>query len=192
MYPFEILEPESDSWCTSLGYWIGTLHKKLPPSFANADSLSMAMSLHFDIERQAWDEEHLRTSPELLFDVFKPIAPVTLTERWSPIPALIDMFENPVEHGANLTQQGMRPAFAIFNPVYLGDSEFRPTNPHERHAYFLARLAASSALDTKSRILVIAQPGWSYESEVEAGFMNPTSALFMHRVGYIYTERLHL
>lgn len=192
MYSFVELEPDPKSWCTSLAYWIGTLHKPLPRSFSTAPALASAMSLHFDIEEQCCDEEHLRTSPDLLFKVFRPIAPITLAERWSPMPMLVRLFENPVQHGAELSKKGMRPAFAVFNPVYLGDSEFNPSDAHERHAYYLARLAASRAQEEKARVLVVAQPGWSYSEAREAGYMNPQSALFMHRVGYLFTERLPL
>jgi hypothetical protein len=193
MYSFEELEPDKESWCTSLAYWIGTLHKPLPKSFVTASALASAMSHHFDIEEQCCDEDHLRTAPDLLFKVFRPIAPVTLAEKWSPIPMLVRLLENPIQHGADLTKKGMRPAFAVFNPVYLGDSEFVPSDPHERHAYYLARLSASRAKEEKARILVVAQPGWSYShARDEAGLMNPDSALFMHRVGYMFTERLPL
>lgn len=193
MYPFAELEPDQESWCTSLAYWIGTLHRPLPKSHATADALAAAMSLHYDIEEQCCDEEHLRTTPELLFKVFRPIAPVTLAEKWCPIPLLVRLLESPIQHGANLSGKSMRPAFAVFNPIYLGDAEFTPADVHERHAYYLARLAASRAQEEKAKVLVVAQPGWSYSSaREEAGLMNPHAALFMHRVGYMFTERLPL
>lgn len=190
MYSFEELKP--DKWSKSLAYWIGTLHKPLPEAFTTADALASAMSLHFDIEEQCCDEEHLRTEPDLLFDIFRPIAPITLAERWSPIPMLVTLFENPIQHGTDLTRDETLPAFAVFNPTYLGDSEFVPGNVHERHAYYLARLAASRAEEEKARILIVAKPGWSYSHAKEEGFMNPQCALFMHRVGYMFTERVPL
>jgi hypothetical protein len=191
MYAFKELKPGSN-WCTSVAYWIGTLHRPLPKSHSTSASLAAAMSMHFDIEEQCCDEEHLRTTPELLFEVFRPVAPVTLSERWTPFRMFLTLFENPIRHGVDTEKQFRRSAFAIFNPVYLGDSEFRPKNRHEEHALFLARLAASRAEEEKAKILVVAQPGWSYSHAFEAGLMNPQSALFMHRVGYIYTERLPL
>jgi hypothetical protein len=192
MYPFEELEPDKESLCTSLAYWIGTLHKPLPKSFATAPALASAMSLHFDIEEQCCDEEHLRTAPDLLFKIFRPIAPVTLAEKWCPIPMLVRLLENPIQHGADSTGERRRPAFAVFNPIYLGNSDFTPGNIHERHAYYLARLSASRAEEEKAKILIVAQPGWSYFHARESGFMNPHSALFMHRAGYMFTERLPL
>lgn len=192
MYTFEELEPDKESLCTSLAYWIGTLHKPLPNAFATAQALASAMTLHFEFEEQCEDEEDLRTSPDLLFKVFRPIAPITLAEKWSPIPMLVRLLENPIQHEIDLNKTGRRPAFAVFNPVYLGDSEFVPSNTHERHAYYLARLSASRAMEEQARILVVVRPGWSYSSAREAGFMNPDSALSMHRAGYMFTERLPL
>ena len=191
MYSFEELQPAGDSWCTSLAYWIGTLHQPLPVSFATAADLAAAMSLHLDLEEQCWNEQGLRTSPDLLFDVFRPIAPVTLAEKWCPLPLFVRLLGDPIQQGADMSQNDMRPAFAVFDPVYLGDLEFVPGNVHERHAWYLARLSASRAKREKARILVVAQPGWSYsDARDHAGFMNPDSALAMRRAGYVFTERM--
>lgn len=146
------------------------------------------MSLHFDIEEQVVSHEQLRSTPELLFGVFSPISPVTLTEAWSPIPMMVELLGKPVDHG---TSEGALsyPAFAVFEPKPLRPSDFKAKGEHARHALRLLHFATKNALREHGRILVVAQPGWSYSSWKTEGMPREIQAN-MREAGYEYTDRI--
>jgi hypothetical protein len=184
MYSFETLHPDREFLNgRSVAYWIGALNCPLPQKYRDPAVLAAAMSFHFDVEEQAWDEQHIRTEPELLFDVFAPVAPVSLSEAWSPFPFTEAALGTPEEAGLDETSTWHRPAYAVFTvpPAWKVPPV---TNAHERH---FAKLlcGAANAAGTK-RLLVVAQPGWSYNS---CGRMPRTVTPVMRSVGYLVTER---
>lgn len=62
MYSFDELHPRREFINgRSIAYWLGAVRSPLPTGFASAKQLAAAMSMHYDIEEQACDEEHLRT-----------------------------------------------------------------------------------------------------------------------------------
>ena len=131
MYSFDELHPRRDFINgRSVAYWLGVLRKSLPEEFTSARKLGAAMALHYDIEEQACDEEHLRTAPDLLFDVFSPIAPVSLAEGWSPIPLACALAGSPILHDIDTKYDWGRAAFVIFESTFLTGLDDEPTSVH--------------------------------------------------------------
>jgi hypothetical protein len=185
MYAFDELHPDRDFINgKSVAYWLGVLKKDLPTEFHSPKALADAMSFHFDIEEQAWDAEHIRSAPSLLFDVLRPIAPVSLAEAWSPFPYAISTLGSPQEAGIDTRSGWLRPAFAIFpRPAQLVCPP--PTNVHEKRLMRLLGLVVDSA-GSVDRVLLVAQPGWSYD---DCPRMPAHVKALMHEVGYQCVER---
>lgn len=177
MYLFDELHPRREFLNgRSIAYWLGAVRSPLPTSFASATQLAAAMSTHYDIEEQACDEEHLGSVPELLFDVFMPVAPVSLAEAWSPIPLACQLLGSPAIHGIDQSTDWHRPAFGVFGSTFLGESDYGPTMEHDRHAFRLLRFACARALEQECDVLLVAQPGWSFKHCKKDGLMNPEVA----------------
>ncbi len=185
MYSFETLHPDREFINgKSVAYWLGTLRQDLPAKLRAPKALASAMSFHFDIEGQAWDEEHLRSTPELLFEVFAPIAPVTLAEAWAPFPYACAALGAPLEAAIDETSGWDRPAFAIFRKPDALACPY-PRGIHEKHFRRLLNLVAGVE-DKGDRILLVAKPGWSYRS---CPRMSAHVKTIMQFVGYRYLER---
>lgn len=146
------------------------------------------MSYHFDVEEQAYTPKMLNSRPDLIPKYLTPIAPVTLAQRWSPFPLAASILGEPEHHDATEPCYGQA-AFAVWTPRYLGADRIPTATIDEAHFVFLFRLAASAALASKSKILLVGSPGWSYESAAEQ-YMNPDTAVMMHNAGYLFTERV--
>jgi hypothetical protein len=185
MYAFQELHPDREFINgKSVAYWLGILKKDLPAAFHTPKALAAAMSFHFDIEEQAWDVEHIRSTPDLLFEIFAPIAPVSLAEAWSPFPFAVSALGSPLEAAIDEGSGWHRPAFAIFrNPEGLVLP--CPTDHHERHFRRLLGLVADSA-GSGDRVLLVAQPGWSYD---DCDRMTTHVKKLMYAVGYQCVER---
>ncbi len=185
MYPYSYFKPSPTDWETTFAYWICLLSKPLPKETVNATALQSVMSFHYSVEEQAYKPDMLRSNKELIPKYLRPVAPVTLTHRWAPFELGVELLGSPVEHGTD-----GQSAYCIWKPEYLGHATpEQDDSEHEKHALFLFRLAASAALTSKEKILVIGSPGWSIEHERNR-MMNPDTSLMMLESGYLYTERI--
>lgn len=185
MYPYSYFEPRPADWVTTFAYWICLLSKPLPKETAKAEALQSVMSFHYDVEEQAYKPDMLRSNKELIPKYLRPVAPVTLTYRWTPFELGVGLLGSPIEHGAD-----EKSAYCIWKPEYLGHAmPEQDDSEHKRHALFLFRLAASAAIASKTKILVVGSPGWSVENQKNC-MINPDTSLLMLESGYLYTERI--
>lgn len=162
-FDFETLKAESfgvdAAWLTTFAYWLGALADPTSEFARDAEDSCAAMSCQYDIEEQAFVIDDLRSRPELIPKIFRPVAPVTLALRWSPFPAAIAALGAPV----HIDRGAFSRILAIFRPV--DSPALSAATPDERHFGFLLRHACERAFRAKSWILLTGAPGWAYESE---------------------------
>ncbi|WP_223650865.1 hypothetical protein [Hymenobacter psoromatis] len=171
----------NETWNNTFTYWLLLLRDLQNPIARQAKEACAIMSFQYDIEDQAEDEESLIGDPDLIPAVFIPIAPVTLALEWSPFPAAINALGNPLHFDTDGGE-----TLAIFTPAT--DFDAPNATPDERHFGFLLQHACKRAINTKSLILLVGSPGWSYASEdfLESA---PDIQELMKNFGFVYTLR---
>jgi len=102
-------EAGNEDWNDTFAYWMLTLHVPEHPYARDADMACSAMSFQYDVEEQSTD---LFSDEELIPSVFSPIAPVTLTFRWSPFPAASTALGQPLHFDSNKGK-----TLAVFKPT---------------------------------------------------------------------------
>jgi len=147
----------------SLAYWVGTLREPLPPRLNDPAKLKACMALHFDREEQARDEDHIRAGLYDIFDIFRPVAPVAVSEGWSPFPLALTLLGNPTSFGIKADAESGWPAFGVFQVPRLELAKVMARGPHEKHFARVIQFAVEAAKDSSLReLLIVAAPGWSF------------------------------
>lgn len=170
-----------EAWNDTFAYWLLVLHDPTHPCAQDATEAQSAMSFQYDAEEQTEDIAGIATDPELIPQICRPIAPVTLALRWSPFPAALQALGPP----AHLhTHQGN--ALAVFAPCL--PLEVRGTTADEQHFAFLLREACVRAGAAKALVLLVGSPGWAYDS---ADYLaeRPETQQLMRDFGFAYTLR---
>lgn len=156
LYDFEALK------VTSLAYWIGVARGR--PVAVDAGTLSSAMSYQYDIEEQAGRIGYVFPPDANWRTYFRPIGPVQLTCRWSPIPTAIAVLGQP-------SWLSRHESFATALACQWDSSSLLAAKAAPRavagvpdSSRFLALLsvAAELAVPQGGDLLLVAKPGWSY------------------------------
>jgi hypothetical protein len=180
----ELQVPKSAGYRTSVAYWFGFLKQDLPSDLLEAKRLKSCMTLHFDREEQAWDENHIKSGLHDIFDYFQPIAPVSLAELWSPFPMAIQLLGKPIHSG---TSEDSWPAYAVFAVPEEPARRSSPSSVHAKHFARLTNLCITAAKERhSSQILLVAMHGWSYR---DARRMTTHVRNIMGFAGYRFAER---
>jgi len=155
-----------DTAISTLAYIIGLVDS---PENAIADlkKAKYVLRYQFDIEEQIHSAEELLSIQEKNFPKgFYPQTPVMLTIRWSPIAALLERGLNPTM--LRRESDGMACASGIWEVQLIKDIVLstRLETPEELFWHVLDRVIAKAKV--RGHLLsIVAQPGWSYRSNVE-------------------------
>jgi hypothetical protein len=183
---FDELRGAGSGWCTSLAYWLGPYSGKLDSNLIL--EVAGAMSFQYDFEEQAESYGGALPEDQAWTNVFAPVAPVQLAAGWSPLPRAVEVLgEPPVEAVEDGT--GTRMAVAAWDAARV--SGIDTTARHSANAdekRFLGFLAVTVMRAQQSRqgLLIVAQPGWSYE---HVHGISKTTARLMRKAGFVVTTR---
>ena len=153
-----------DTPITTLAYLIGLIET---PTNGAADLKTAKYILRylFDIEEQVRSASELISVQEEYFPKeFYPQTPVMLTNQWSPISELINRSYAP----STLKREAKRMACAvgIWEPQAIKNLELSKTSetPEALFWHTLSQVL-EKAKDRSQLIIIIAMPGWRYESK---------------------------
>jgi hypothetical protein len=169
-----------------LAYWIGTCDIGGLRA-ASAVGIAVAMSHQHDIEEQADRTGHVLAQGVNWREHFTPVAPVQLTEAWSPLPAAVEVLGPPAWTSVEPDGLGTHAAACAWRSVDAHRLPATPANEpdHERFRRLLA-VAAMRAGNADRGVLIAAKPGWSYE---HAHQPNAATRQLMERAGFVVTDR---
>jgi hypothetical protein len=173
-------------WLTSLAYWIGPC-VVAELADAAAGPISSSMSYQYDIEEQAeWTGRVLPADADWT-TFFTPVAPVQLTEAWSPLPAAVDLLGTPDWSSVETDSPGVRAAACAWTTAGR-PPQFATTVADRDHKRFRQLLAMTMirADGPGQGVLIAAKPGWSYD-HVHA--ISPVTGKLMEESGFVVTDR---
>lgn len=189
MRTFEELRGPTDTWCTSLAYWLGVYRGETTSEAMLA--VAEGLGAQYDFEEQA--DRYGRVFPEDAAwpKVFAPVAPIQLTRGWSPVPRAVELLGEP-RHESLDGGPGIRTlATAWSTPddvaatVRLLRGQ-RPVTLHERRLLELLAAVVTRAADRQAHVLLIARPGWSDE---HVRPLSRRTASLMAKAGFVTTTR---
>ena len=155
----------ADSYQTSLAYWLGLLNMRQWPSGVTAAGLRSVLSFQYDIEEQAGRTGRLFPEDVEWRESFEPIAPVQLSEAWSPLPNAIRLLGSPT-WGVRETGPGSSAAAVAWPSSALeqlrGAGIPADASKDLRRFRQLLSVAAMRGLERRNGLLLVACPGWSY------------------------------
>lgn len=130
-----------------------------------AAGLHAALSFQYDIEEQAGRTGRLFPEDVESRESFQPIAPVQLTEAWSPLPNAIGLLGAPT-WSARETGPGSSAAAVAWPSSTLeqlrGAVIAADASKDPRRFRQLLSVAAMRGLERRNGLLIVACPGWSY------------------------------
>ncbi len=162
---FEALRGD-DNDDTTLAYWLGVLDTRDWPPNANAAALHTSLSYQYDIEEQAGGTGRLFPEDAEWRRVFQPLAPVQLTQAWSPLPLSMELLGAPPWSASETGPESRAAALAWLPSALerLRGVRARPgVSVDQRRFVQLLTVAAMRGLERGKGILIVACPGWSYE-----------------------------
>ena len=176
-----------ESWGT-LAYWLGLLRPGADLSLTSADALGDALTGQYSMEDQNFAEEYYEVDA-FADEWFQPIAPVTLARRWCPIRLALELLGSPSWADAGTSHRVRRPIASVWDdvdPEVLWDAI--PEGEDSSHFLFLLGLAIDSSIDVGGSIMLVCQPGWSFEHSAQ----NPLGSFGVSamRRGRLYPERV--
>tara|TARA_B100001971_G_C18002008_1_gene437825 strand:+ start:60 stop:662 length:603 start_codon:yes stop_codon:yes gene_type:complete len=177
-FDFESLRTEfaAPSSCTTIAYWIGVLTNTCSKISTDAEEACAVMSHQYDVEEQ----DNFCSFPEYIPTIFRPVAPVTLTLKWSPFPLALDVMGEPVT--ADAAKYGNR--LFVFRPEKK--KRIDPFGSADiRHFLFLLESAIQST-GPNEHILLCGSPGWSY---TEPDHIYGSTRRLMKDFGFVYQRR---
>jgi hypothetical protein len=176
----------------SLAYWIGLFWPaRVGEAAPSALGVARSMAYQYDIEEQAGRLQRVFPEDAEWRRYFLPIAPVQLTDAWSPISDAVDRLGDPSVRSAEgeddrnnlaaLVGWGLRSLESAHRSPNIPRSE---TDRARLHG--LLTVAIARAKERSSDLLICAKPGWSHTHGVT--FDGPTKAQ-MTRAGFALTDR---
>ena len=168
---------------STLAYWLGVAAPNVEADFLRAYDWHSQMSTQFTREEQAQTAADLCTDSELIPHRFRPVAPVTLSRLWSPIPLACDRLGVPLY--SQLDDRGRAIA------AWLPSEPWRPLTQSSgdvAHFELLVGHAVGVASATQGKIVLVAEPGWSYDGEDFIAKDKPLRRL-MRDFGFIVSQR---
>lgn len=171
------------SWVSTFTYWLGVLRDADSALGQDALVAGSAMSFQYDVEEQGGCDV-LRVHPDFVPDPFKPVAPVTMTQRWSPFPLAAELMGAPSRF-----QHNDGTASAVFVAAVVPKVP-RDLGRDQAHFARLLQVAASRARDAGAYVLLVGCPGWSYAHDPLPQL--PEVQGLMRRFGFVaLTRRPH-
>jgi hypothetical protein len=152
-------DPRDDTFA----YWLGVLNDPVSETARHVRKICQALSYHFDVEDQADNAGQLSRYQDLMPVSFRPIAPVTLTKRWSPFPLAVAVMGDP-----DYSDCEKRRVVATFSPreeLHLPG----PGSPDQAHFGGLLQACNERALVNHRWILLAGAVGWSYDRDGTLG-----------------------
>jgi hypothetical protein len=181
---FDALVPPGDEW-SCLAYWVGPCDVEALRG-GDAIGITQAMSYQYDVEDQADRTGAVLADADWRED-FTPVAPVQLTQRWSPLPYAVDVLGPP--DWVSIEPGGMGTRAAACAWTSTGARAVQTPLPqapdHERFRQLLI-VALMRARDINKGVLIAAKPGWSYD---HGHSPSETARLLMERVGFVVQDR---
>jgi hypothetical protein len=188
MRTFEELRGPSDTWCTSLAYWMGVFRGD-PTSNALLE-VAGALSLQYDFEEQADCYGSVFPEDASWPAMFRPVAPIQLTQGWSPVPRAIEILGPP--HDEAFEGEGPRTIAVVWSTpadvkaIARRVRSQRPEQLDEKRFLELLTAAVLRAAEKHASVVLIARPGWSYE---HAPRVSRQTASMMTKAGFVVTTR---
>jgi hypothetical protein len=115
---------------------------------------------------------------------FTPVAPVQLTRAWSPLPAAVEVLGPPDWTSVEPDALGTHAAACTWTSVDARRLSATPANEPDRERF--RRLLAVTAMRAGRGVLIVAKPGWSYESSLEP---SAVTRQLMERADFVVTDR---
>ena len=180
----------TDNNITSLAYWV-TLTRVWRFDDEERSQLANAMSYQYDVEEQS----ECSGWAELLVDDprwrrrLRPIAPVQLAREWSPCPLASEILGAPFSSSVSTRGFLGREVVLIWHRRQTETvrrlTRWTSTDDERR---FVELLGDACLLARKHRagVLLVAQPGWSYENDFPIAEWIADS---MRGRGYVRTDR---
>ena len=182
----ELRAPEDADWCTSLAYWLGPYAGKLDAEELLA--LGSVMGAQYDFEEQADAYGAALPDDQAWTKLFAPVAPVQLTDGWSPLPCAASVFGEPValagEAGTGSRMAAM--GWGRDQVSAVKTTARRIGSADEKRWLGLLAVTVSRAQEDRRGLLVVAKPGWSYEHVAR---ITKTTAKLMKEAGFVVTTR---
>lgn len=169
----------------TFAYWLCLLRRdaELPA----IEKLASAMSSQCDIEEQMSDPAGFAVIHPYTPDPLMPIAPVSVTKRWSPLPAA-ERSLGPCSKLKMEENDHLVFAYAVWTPTWIADTPEKNASSDQQHFHFLLTLASVTAAKKGMDLMLAGRIGWSYETE-QTG-MNPEAAVAMLEFGYLFPDRI--
>lgn len=169
-----------------LAYWIGVCDVGELRD-ASAAGIAVAMSYQHDIEEQADCTGHVLARDADWRELFTPVAPVQLTQAWSPLPVAAEVLGAPDWTSVEPDGLGTQAAACAWNSVGVGWLCATPASEpdYERFRRLLA-VTAMRASSASRGVLIAAKPGWSYE---HAHQPSAVTRQLMEQPGFVVTDR---
>ncbi|MDJ0835563.1 MAG: hypothetical protein QNK37_03545 [Acidobacteriota bacterium] len=183
-FHFDTFRGDTDA--DTLAYWICLTTASSVSKAEDLDRLVDYMVRQFEFEGSC--EQFGSVIPIELRKVLRPVAPVQLARKWSPIPDLVKAFGEPkLMRTLPLQESEQKALCAWWTPAAMMTGLDLPGGHGDRDR--LARLfnvARYRAAALGSGVAVVVKQGWSYE--LPHTFSDGAVAL-MRRAGFIVTDR---
>lgn len=169
-----------------LAYWIGTCDVRELRG-VSAAGIALAMSYQHDIEEQADRTGHVLAPDADWREHFTPVAPVQLTQAWSPLPVAVEVLGAPDWASVEQDRLGANAAACTWNSAGVRRLSATPDSEpdHDRFRRLLA-VTAMRASSANRGVLIAAKPGWSYE---HARQPSAVTRQLMEHAGFVVTDR---
>jgi hypothetical protein len=177
--PYFLNIPAGDT----LAYWLGVSPREVNDEFLRSYDWHGQMSAQLNLEEQAYDAADLCSDPELIPARFRPVAPVTLSRLWSPFPVACDRWGDPIY--SRLDDRGR--AIAAWKPTEAWRSLKEPRGD-VAHFEMLAAHATALAIAACGSVVLIAEPGWAYNSP-DRLYSSKRLRRLMKEFGFVVSQR---
>lgn len=179
----------TDTAQTTLAYWLGLLAPRPWPPTADGPGLHGALSFQYETEEQAGRTGRLFPEDVDWRKSFQPIAPIQLTQSWSPLPYAREVLGEPdwfvMETGSATRATGVAWLSSRLERVKTGRLPKTAPVDHRRFLQ-LVKVAAMRGLERNKGLLIACCPGWSYDHD--ATFDRATRG-HMLRARFVVTDR---
>lgn len=185
MHEFHDLRGTDEDPCDTLAYWIGVVSTQVERF--TAEALGDAMSYQYDIEEQAGYTGYVFHEDSDWLDC---LAPVQLAKAWSPYAAATRFLGPPAWTTISKSKIWRRLVCAWFPPTVEKARNAVPrkdSTADERRFLSLLAVAGERACAKGLGILLVAQPGWSYDSGLHR--FDPATDRAMRQVGFAVLDR---
>lgn len=183
---FDELRGEDADWCTSLAYWLGPYGGKMEATALL--SVGAAMSFQCDFEEQAECFGSALPNEQPWTEVFFPVAPIQVARGWSPLPCAVEALGEPT---VEASERGAPPRQVVAGwdaarVSGIKTTAGRASSADEKRFLGLLTVCVARAQERRRGLLLVAQPGWSYDHVHE---VSKKTARLIGKAGFVVTTR---